>query len=310
MESSSKKRGSRFKRTDDEIYNDSAKVACEVPPYIVQHKLWSWEDWEKKSSVKLKKEIESICNISRKQLEHFMESYYSQYAHEENIHVECSEEVDEDTFNCDDSNILIMKPFILETSFILNRFEEILRVYQTMNSYTVDYSSSKYRDRVTINIVETKIAYFSDINNKIKIEKLREYMNQGSNLTSDYWNENLGEGAAFYAARDEKATSFSEALLQFIYLRNKSDSGNKRYKRKRNESRIGENFDFFLLEIPMKAQEAIETINPLMVATWMYSWVRLILEGDLLSNTLCRLYIDENNQCYGKFKVFLSRNFK
>ena len=160
---------------------------------------------------------------------------------------------------------------------------------------------------MTNNIAETKIAYFSDSKNKINIELLRGYMNKGS--ISDYWNENLGEGAAFYAARDETAT-FSEALLQFIYLRNKSDSGNKRYKRKRNESRIGENFDFFLLEIPMKAQEAIETINPLMVATWMYSWVRLILEGDLLSNTLCRLYIDENNQCYGKFKVFLSRNFK
>ena len=145
-----------------------------------------------------------------------MESYYTQYVHEENIQVEYSEEVDED--------ILIMKTDFLETSFILNRFEGIMRVYQTMNSFAVDYSSSKYSDRVTKNIAETKIAYFSDINNKIKIEKLREYMNQGSNLTSNYWNENLGEGAAFYAARDEKATSFSEALLQFIYLRNKSDS--------------------------------------------------------------------------------------
>ena len=145
-----------------------------------------------------------------------MESYYTQYVHEENIQVEYSEEVDED--------ILIMKTDFLETSFILNRFEGIMRVYQTMNSFAVDYSSSKYSDRVTKNIAETKIAYFSDINNNIKIEKLREYMNQGSNLTSNYWNENLGEGAAFYAARDEKATSFSEALLQFNYLRNKSDS--------------------------------------------------------------------------------------
>ena len=180
MESSSNQISSRFKRTKEEIYNDSAKVACEVPPYVVQHKLWSWEDWGQNTLVNLKKEIERICDISKKQLKHFMVSYYTQYVHEENIRVEYSEEVDEDKFNCGDSNILIVKTCILETSLILNRFEEIMRVYQTMNSFAVDYSSSKYSDRVTNNIAETKIAYFSDSKNKINIELLRGYMNKGS----------------------------------------------------------------------------------------------------------------------------------
>lgn len=57
MESSSNQISSRFKRNNEEIYNDSAKVACEVPPYVVQHKLWSWEDWGQNSLVNLRKEI-------------------------------------------------------------------------------------------------------------------------------------------------------------------------------------------------------------------------------------------------------------
>ena len=94
MECYSNQISSRFKRNNEEIYNNSAKVTCIVPLYVVHHQLWSLEKW-KNNVVKLKKEIESICDITDKQLKDFMDNYYKRYVHE-NIEVKYLEVVDEE----------------------------------------------------------------------------------------------------------------------------------------------------------------------------------------------------------------------
>ena len=264
----------KMRRNPEEVFDDSVKIACLVPPILVKHKLWSHPFiWDKIPFAERQKILRSICNITRDKVKQYLGDYFECYVHGK-VDAEI-EEMDRSKCQKEKNSLIVKNDSSYEIKMILNGFLEIFKMYQTMITHAVTFSKVEKFDKIINSIIETEIACIHDNRNEVEVSDCKDHLYNPDHVSKAM----VGEGSTFYADNKEKKIS-EVVLLTFILVRAQSESTDHARSHKKRKVSIFSEFEFFILEIPKSASEAIniKDFNTFTVSTWLFSWIRLVVE--------------------------------